>query len=79
MDVSRGMLQPSDLFWSPFPDHYVPLQSTQHNTGPMDISTMIDVQDDWTQLGGDGFKMSHINDPILGPPSVTPNGQWPQG
>lgn len=48
----------ADMFWSPFPDFSVPLQSYQQN-GPMDISAMLDVPNNgWDQLGRDGFTMA---------------------
>ncbi|KAL9127410.1 MAG: hypothetical protein Q9217_003706 [Psora testacea] len=71
--------QPMDMFWSPFPDHSVPLQAMQPN-GPMDISAMIDVQNSgWDQLNRDGFKMANFNDTVLAPSGYIPNGQWPHG
>ena len=67
----------ADMFWSPFPDHSVPLQAHQQN-GPMDISAMLDVPNsDWDQLNRDGFRMAQLCDPILGPPAYNHiNGHW---
>ena len=69
----------ADLFWSPFPEHSVPLQAIQQS-GPMDISAMIDVQNNgWDQLNRDGFKMVNINDPVLGVSNYIPDAQWSHG
>lgn len=68
---------PADMFWSPFPDHSVPLQAHRQN-GPMDISAMLDVpNNDWDQLSRDGFRMAQLGDPILSPPAYNNiNGHW---
>ena len=71
--------QPADLFWSPFPDQSVPLQA-MHPSEPMDISTMIDVQDPyWDQLNKDGFKIADVNGAALGPPAYALSGSWGSG
>ncbi len=55
----------TDLFWTPFPDDSMPLQINPQ-TRPMDIGAMIDGNgDDWAQFG---FKLSNLNDPVLGQP-----------
>lgn len=68
---------PADMFWSPFPDHSVPLQAHQQN-GPMDISAMLDVpNNDWDQLSRDGFRLAKFRDPITGIPAYDHiDGQW---
>lgn len=78
-DSSRPFVTPADMFWSPFPDHSVPLQAHQPN-GPMDISAMLDnPNNDWNQFTRDGFKKAHFEDPILGPLSYENfNGHWAQ-
>lgn len=54
----RPFTTPADMFWSPFPDHSVPLQAHQQN-GPMDISAMLDVpNNDRDQLSRDGFTVA---------------------
>ena len=69
----------ADMFWSPFPDHIVPLQVT-NRVGPMDISAMLDVQNTgWDQLDRDGFKVATLDDSILGPLGYNqPNSHWAQ-
>ena len=60
---------PQDFFWTPFPGQNGPIHVVQQQTagGPMDISAMVDVQQgSWEQLNRDGFKMAHVNDPVLG-------------
>ena len=70
-------IQP-DLFWSPFPDQSLPLQAHQQ-TGPMDISTMLDVPNAYDQLNRDGFKVASTHDSMLVPLAYTHiNGQWTQ-
>jgi hypothetical protein len=74
-NTSKGTLapsaaagNPSDLFWTPFPDHSMPLQ-VNPESGPMDITAMLDVRlNDWEQFNRDGFKMATVADPILGQP-----------
>lgn len=75
----RPFATPADMFWSPFPDHSVPLQAHQQN-GPMDISAMLDVPNsNWDQLSRDGFRMAQLGDPVLGPSEYTHiNGHWTQ-
>ena len=59
---------PTDLFWTPFPDHSMPLQ-VNPESGPMDITAMLDVRiNDWEQFNRDGFKMATVTDPVLGQP-----------
>ena len=71
--------QITDLFWSPFSEHGVPLQAMETN-GPMDISTVIDVDTNWwDQLNRDGFKMVNMDDPLLGPSNYMLNEQWSHG
>ena len=63
---SRSPANPTDLFWSPFPDQGFPLQATQER-GPMDITAMLDIRNnDWDQFNRDGFKIANMNDPVLG-------------
>ena len=63
----RPFATPADMFWSPFPDHSVPLQAHEPN-GPMDISAMLDnPNNDWNQFTRDGFRVADIEDPVLGP------------
>lgn len=65
----RPFATPADMFWSPFPDHSVPLQAHLQN-GPMDISAMLDVpNNDWDQLSRDGFRVAQLGDPIFDPPA----------
>ena len=73
----RPFATPADMFWSPFPDHSVPLQAHQPD-GPMDILAMLDnPNNDWGQFTRDGFRMAE--DPILGPPAYDyTNGHWTQ-
>ena len=62
---------PADMFWSPFPDHSVPLRAHQQN-GPMDISAMLDdPNNDWDQLSRDGFRVAQLGDSILDPPAYS--------
>lgn len=66
-NTPRPFATPADMFWSPFPDHSVPLQAHQQN-GPMDISAMLDVpNNNWDQLSRDGFRVAQLGDQILGP------------
>lgn len=79
-DSPRPFVTPADMFWSPFPDHSVPLQAHQPY-GPMDISAMLDdPNNDWNQFTRDGFKKAdYFEDPILCPPvydNIT--GHWTQ-
>ena len=69
-----------DLFWSPFPDQSVPLQAN-HTGGPMEISAMLDVPNDWNQLNRDGFRPNAIlDDPVFDPQNYSqPNRPWNQG
>ena len=73
----RPFATPADMFWSPFPDHSVPLQAHQQN-GPMDISAMLDVpNNNWDQLSRDGFRVAQLGVPLLGPPAYDHiNGHW---
>lgn len=72
----RPFTTPADMFWSPFPDHSVPLQAHETN-GPMDISAMLDnPNNDWNQFTRDGFRVA---DPVLGPLAYDNiNGHWTQ-
>ena len=71
---SRSPANPTDLFWSPFPDQGFPLQATQER-GPMDITAMLDIRNnDWDQYNRDGFKIANMNDPVLG--FSTPFDDW---
>ncbi len=67
----------ADMFWSPFPDHSVPLRAHQQS-GPMAISAMLDVPtNESDQLSRDGFRVAQLGDPILGPPAYNNiNGDW---
>ncbi len=56
----------TDLFWSPFPDQSLPLQA-HHTGGPMDISAMLDVPNEWDQLNRDGFRVASTNESMLAP------------
>ncbi len=56
----------ADLFWSPFPDQSLPLQA-HHTGGPMDISAMLDVPNEWDQLNRDGFRVASTNESMLAP------------
>ena len=75
----RPFATPADMFWSPFPDHSVPLQAHEQN-GPMDISAMLDVPNNgWDQLSRDGFRVAQLGDPILSPPAYSHiNSHWTQ-
>ena len=75
----RPFATPAGMFWSPFPDHSVPLQAHRQN-GPMDISAMLDVpNDDWDQLSRDGFRVAQVGDPMLDPPACDRmNDHWTQ-
>lgn len=74
-NVSNGTATPSlpaasltDLFWTPFPDHSMPLQANPESTS-MDITGLMDVRlSDWEQFNRDGFKMATLTDPVLGQP-----------
>ena len=75
----RPFATPADMFWSPFPDHSVPLQAHRQND-PMDISAMLDVpNNDFDQLSRDGFRVAQFEDPFLGPPAYNHiNDHWTQ-
>lgn len=65
---SAPATNPTDLFWSPFPDHSMPLQANPES-GPMDVTAMLDFRlNDWDQFNRDGFKMASVNDPVLAQP-----------
>lgn len=65
---SAPAANPTELFWTPFPDHSMPLQINPES-GPMDITAMLDVRlDQWEQFNRDGFRMATITDPVLGQP-----------
>lgn len=69
---------PTDLFWSPFPDQSLPLQA-HHHSGPMDISAMLDVPNEYDQLNRDGFRVASTNDSMLVRSAYNHvNDQWPQ-
>lgn len=73
---SAPAANPSDLFWTPFPDHSMPLQ-VNPEPGPMDIIAMLDIRlTDWEQFNRDGFKMASVTDPVLGQPIFYDD--WPQ-
>ena len=74
----RRFSTPADLFWSPFPDQGLPLQA-HHQGGPMDISAMLSVPNEWDQLNRDGFRAASTNNSILVPLAYNHvNSQWPQ-
>ena len=75
----RPFTKPADMFWSPFPDHSVPLQAHQRS-GPMDISAMLDVpNNEWDQLSRDGFRVAQLGDSILAHPAYSHiNSRWTQ-
>lgn len=75
----RPFTKPADMFWSPFPDHSVPLQAHQQS-GPMDISAMLDVpNNEWDQLSRDGFRVAQLGDPVLAHPAYSPiETRWTQ-
>ena len=53
----------SDLFWSPFPGHSLPLQAASQ-PNPMEIMQMVESDGgrSWDQLGRDGFRMADNGD-----------------
>ncbi|KAL6714818.1 hypothetical protein ACLMJK_007078 [Lecanora helva] len=61
----RAFSQPTDLFWSPFPDSSLPLHA-HHQGGLMDIAAMVDVPNEWDQLNRDGFRVASPNVSRLG-------------
>ncbi|KAI9815128.1 MAG: hypothetical protein M1827_002971 [Pycnora praestabilis] len=68
---SAPLANPTDLFWSPFPDQSIPLQASPGRSGPMDITAMLDVRsNDWEQFNRDGFRMTSLNDPVLDQPNM---------
>ena len=74
----RPFSSTSDMFWSPFPDHSLPLHANQPG-GPMDIAAMLDVpNNEGDQLNRDGFRVAEFG-PVPGPPVYNHvNGHWPQ-
>lgn len=77
INTSNPFENPSDLFWSPFPDQSLPFQPTPE-VRPMDIAAMIGNDDLDQLLIKDGFKLANLCGPVSTHASFYDPTNWDQ-